>query len=271
MENKWQCKLKNPPEQITVGQKLLMLCEGESKITFKRPVHIEFLNNKDNYSLHILKTLNKDDHFLALEVTSYRTGTFQSPFIITDGEQSLIIKDFSFSVQSVLKTTQKQSKAHGPFGPFKPPLPLWYFATMIFVLSCLSACIFIFLNRLFKRKKFIQKILNRKKGLSPSKSFILSLRKQKTDSILLAKNLEQLFKVFLEDLFFVPAIDQTTEQIMRNLKKYQYPAFKQEGQALRQILNELSSLNQKTTDKKTFLKLKTICQKMVFLLDSKRK
>ena len=271
MENNWQCKFKNPPKQITVGQKLLMLCEGESKTTFKRPVHIEFVNNKDNYSLHILKTLNKDDYFLALEVTSYRTGTFQSPFIITDGEQSLIIKDLSFSVQSVLKAEQKQAKAHGPFGPFKPPLPLWYFATMIFVLSCLCACIFIFLNRLFKRRKFIQKILNRKPDLSPSKSFILGLRKQKTDSIPPVKNLEQLFKVFLEDLFFIPAVGQTREQIMKHLKKYQYPAFKREGQALRQILNELSLLSQASTDKKTFLKLKTACQKMVFFLDSKRK
>ena len=228
-------------------------------------------NEKHNYSLHVLKILNKEDHFLALEVTSYRTGEFKSPFIITDGEQSLVIEDFSFAVHSVLKAEKQQPKPQSPFGPFNPPLPLWYLTITIFSFSCLAVCLFIFLTRLFKRKKYIQKILNRNNHLNPSKAFILGLRKLKTESIQPIKNLEQLFKIFLEDLFFIPAVDQTTKQIMKNLKKHNYSVHKKEGQHLRQVLNELSCVNQKTIDKKTFFKLKKVCQKIVFLLDDKRK
>lgn len=270
MENKWQCNFNKPPEQITVGQKLVMLCKGDQALSFNDPVRIEFLDNKQIYSLQVLKTLKKEDHFLALEVVSYRTGKFKSPFIITDGEKSLVIENFSFSVQSVLNKTKQPIKPHGPFGPFKPPLPLWYLSTMILTLCFFTACIFIFLHRFFKRRKFIQKVLSRKTHLNPSKFFILNLRKQKKDSPHSLKILENLFKTFLEDLFFIPAVNQTNEQIMKSLKRYEYKIYKKEGQKINQILNEFSSLKQNTKNNKTFLKLKQVCQEMVFLLDTKK-
>ena len=269
MENKWQCKFKNPPEQITVGQKLLMICEGDKAVKFKNPVYIKLPTKNQAYSLYVLKTLNKEDYFLALEVTSYRTGDFKSPFTITDGEQNLNIENLSFSVQSVLNNTT-QVQAQAPFGPFKPPLPLWYLSTMIFTICCLSACVLIFLIRFFKRKKFIQKVLNRKSYLTPSKSFIVSLRQQKEETSYSIKNLEKLFKIFLEDLFFIPVIDKTNKQIMKNFKRYQAKVYKKESQNLRQILNEFSSLNNKNTDQQSFLKLKKVCQNTAFLLDNKK-
>ena len=140
-------------------------------------------------------------------MVSYRTGKFESPFIITDGEKKLIVEDFSFSVQTVLgEVKQPLLQPHGPFGPFKPPLPLWYLSIMTLTFSFLTACIFIFFNRFFKRRNFIQKVLKRKTYLSPSKFFILHLRNYKGDTHHSIKNLENLFKIFLEDLFFIPAI-----------------------------------------------------------------
>ena len=270
MEHKWQCRFKNLHEPITVGQKLLMVCEGEPKINFKEPIHIQFLDNKHNYSLYVLKTLNKEGNFLALEVTSYRTGELKNPFIITDGEQGFVIEDFSFHVQSVLKSEKQQAKAYGPFGPFKPPLPLWYLTTMGISFFCFLVCILIFVNRLLKRKKHIQNILNRKTYLNPAKSFIIGLRKQKNDWTQTDRHLEKLFKIFLEDHFFIPAIDKSDAQIMKLLKKYHYSVYKREGQNIRRLLNEFSFLKQKNVDKKTLLELKKLCQKMVFALDNKR-
>ena len=271
MENKWQCQFKKPPKQITVGQKLLMLCEGDTASNVKPPLRIEFLDKQQLYSLHVLKTLKQEENFLALEVSSYRTGEFNSPFIITDGKKELFIEGFSFSVQSVLNETKQPAQPHGPFGPFKFSLPLWYWFSISMSLVFLFLCIFIFLNRLLKRKKFIQKVLKRKAYLSPSKFFTIGLRKQKENSFNSLKDLENLFKIFLEDLFFIPAINQTREQIMRNLKKYQYQVYKKEGQNLRQALNEFSSLQGKTIDNKSFFKLKKICQDIAFLLDKKKR
>ncbi len=271
MITQWQCNFNKPPLQITIGQKLLILCKGDKKASLTAPIRIDFLDNKQAYSLYVLKTVKKEPHFLALEVTSYRTGKFNSPFIITDGKESLLIKNLSFSVQSVLNQTEQPVQPHGPFGPFKPPLPIWYLSATILTSVCLIVCLFSFLNRLFKRKRFIQTVLNRKTYLDPSKSFIINLRKQKDDSIHAIKKLETLFKIFLEDLLFIPAIGKTNNQIMSYLKKYHRHIYKQEGHKLYQILNEISALKQSPGDKTTFLKLKNICQDMVFLLEKNKR
>ena len=271
METKWQCQFKDPPKSITVGDKLLLLCDGEARKNLQKPIRIEFLDGKRNYSLHVLKTLRTEERFLALEVTSYQTGAFNHPFKITDGKQSLVIDNLSFAVQSVLKETKKQPKPHGSFGPFKPPLPIPHLTAILLTLLFATGAFLIFLNRAIKRKKYIQKILNRKTYFNPSKSFILGLRQKTKNSDYSGQKLEELFKQFLEDLFFIPAIDKTTEQIMKSLKQYHFPVYKKEGPDLRQLLNELSSLNQKTKFKKTFHKMKKVCQDMVFLLDNQRK
>ena len=270
MYEKWQCQFNKAPKQITVGQKLIMLCEGEKAVSFKKPVHIEFLDKQQIYSLHVLKTLKRENHFLALEVVSYRTEKFESPFIITDGEKKLVIEDFSFSVQSVLSETKQLVQPHGPFGPFKPPLHLSYLSIMTLTFFSLITCVFIFLYRFFKRRNFVQKVLNRKTYLSPSKSFILHLRKYKGDTHNSIKNLENLFKIFLEDLFFIPVIDKKNEKIMKSLKRNNQQIYKKQGQKISQILNELSLLKQNAGDKKIFLKLKQVCQDTVFLLESEK-
>lgn len=269
MKIKWNCYFKNPPETITVGQKLLLLCDGEPKNKLQNPVRIEFLDKKHDYSLYVLKTLKTENNFLALEVTSYRIGQFKYPFVITDGEQGFAVEDLSFTVQSVIGTKQDTPKAYGPFGPFAPSLPLWFLLITIFSLVCLFISIFVFIKRLLKRKAFVQLVLNRKTYLDPSKFFILGLRKQTKNSDYSIKKLEMLFKSFLEDLFFIPAKNKTTIQIMKNLKKNQNLIYKKEGQNLQQILNELSSVDHKTINEKTFINLKKVCQNIVFLLDQK--
>ena len=269
MEIYWQCRFENPPKKITVGQKLTMFCDGEEGINLTKPLYIEFLKEQHKHSLSILKTFKIEEHFLALEVTPYRTGSFHHPFKITDGKQSLLIKDFSFSVQSVLKS-QKES-AQGPFGPFPALLPSWYKP------ACLLICIFliisfsVFCYRFLKRRKLIQKILQRKSYLTPSKSFVIGLRKSQTEPIQAIKNLEQLFKTFLEDRFLIPARNHQTERIMKNLKKYHIQIYKKAGQNIHQVLNELSSANRKSADNKIFFELKKLCQNTVFLLDQKRR
>ena len=198
MEKKWYCQFKNPPKSITVGEKLNLLCRGSQPVSLQNEVYIASLNNKPLYSLHVLKTLKKEANFLALEVTSYRTGTFKIPFLITDGKQSIMVENLSFSVKSVLKKPKEETEPYGPFGPFKPALPFWYILMVTVILSCLIACIGIFVYRIFKRKKFIQTLLKRQTYLNPSKFFILHLRQDKTNSI---KRLEFLFKTFFRGLF----------------------------------------------------------------------
>ena len=75
------------------------------------------------------------------------------------------------------------------------------------------------------------------------------------------------FRVFLEDCLFIPAVNQSHRDIIKNLKKYQLALYKKEGANIRQILNEFSEAQKEKMDKKAYFELKKLCQKLVFLIE----
>ena len=264
MANGWQCYFKGVPKQITVGDSLNLFCDGDTPLKLKEPIKIEFLDESYNYSLVVLETLKKEDYFLALKTTPYKTGSFKQSFYITDGENKLQIDNLSFKVQSVL--TKKLAKPYGPYGPFKLNPDLLY--TVSFTLSILVLSVFssMFIYRFIKRRSFIQAILKRPAHLKPSKSFVVSLRKEQKNLLQSAKHLETSFKLFLENCLFIPVIEKSNNQIMKSLKNYHPNLYKHEGLNIRQVLNELSAVN-KEIDKKSYFELKQLCQKLVFLIE----
>ena len=268
MANNWQCYFKRVPDKITVGDSLSLLCDGETQLGLTEPVKIEFLDKKHDYSLVVLETLKKEDYFLALKVAPYRTGRFKQSFYITDGKKKLQIDNVSFEVQSVL--TKQEAKPYGPFGPFKLKPDLWYAFGVGFSIIVLAFFTSLFIYRFFKRKKFVQSVLNRQSHLNPSKFFVINLRKEQKDLSQSTKYLERLFKTFLEDCLFIPAVNQSHRQIIKNLKKYHSSLYKKKGVNIRQILNEFLSVNTNNLDRKTYFELKKLCQKLVFLLDEKK-
>ncbi|MCZ0932985.1 MAG: hypothetical protein OXJ52_07525 [Oligoflexia bacterium] len=268
MANNWQCYFKRAPNKITVGDSLNLLCDGDSKLDLTEPVKIEFLDKKQDYSLVVLKTLKREDYFLALQVTPYRTGRFEQSFYITDGKNKLQIDNLSFEVQSVL--TKKEAMPYGPYGPFKLKPDLWYVFGIGLSLIVLTFFASLFAYRFFKRKKFAQSVLNRPSHLNPSKFFVVNLRKEQKDLIQSLKYLEHLFKIFLEDCLLIPAVNQSQGQIMKNLKKYHPSLYKREGANIRQVLNEFLAIDKGSLDRKTYFDLKKVCQKLVFLLDERK-
>ena len=268
MENNWQCYFKRAPNKITVGDFLNLLCDGPTQLELADPVKIEFLDKKQNYSLVVLETLKKEDYFLALKVAPYRTGRFKKSFHITDGKKKLQIDNLSFEVQSVL--TKKATKPYGPFGPFKLQPDLLFVFGFGLSIIVLAFFVSLFIYRFFHRKKFAQSVLNRLSHSNPSKFFIVNLRKEQKDLSCSLKHLEHLFKTFLEDCLLIPAVNQSNKKIMKQLKKYHRRLYKKEGANIRQVLNEFLSVNTNQLDRKTYFKLKKLCQKLVFLLDKKK-
>ena len=263
MESNWQCYFKRIPDKITVGEILNLFCDGSSPLNLTAPIQIEFLNRQYDYSLVVVKTLKREDYFLALQVVPYRTGRFEQSFYITDGKNRLKIDNLSFEVQSVL--TKKEP--YGPYGPFKLS-PDWLyvfgFSLSVVVLAFFTS---LFAYRFFKRKKFIKTVLNRHSHLNPSKFFAVHLRKEQKDLSQSVQYLEGLFRIFLEDRLFVPAVNQSDKLIMKNLKKYHPFLYKKTGDNVRQILREFSTVNKDSLNKKAYFELKKLCQKLVFLLD----
>lgn len=267
MKGQWQCRLKNPPKTINVGDKLIMLCEGDKPSGLTSPLYLDPLKG-DPYFLLPFETLNVEEHFLAMRIVSYQTGEFNSPFIITDGKQELLIKDgLSFSVQSVLPAGETHQSI-GPIGPFSSPKPsnlsLLLMLIVIFCVLCgILLCLVLGVWRFLKRRAFIQKIVLRNQYLNPEKAFILALKQSKQ---LNQTVLDRLFKTFLENRFFIPAQNRKLKKILKALKKEHPSIYKKEGAFISRILNELSPAPA-PLDKESFLKLKKLVQEAVSYLN----
>ena len=265
MENIWFCQIKGAVRSITVGDSLILLCDGESKASFKKEhLSIEFLNPDHVYSLVLLEVLESENNFLVLKAAPYHTGAFEHPFYITDGEQSVKVENLSFEVQSLL--TDKDTKSAGPFGPFF--INTGFIFYFLFFAFCLIIGLFVFFYRFFKRTRFVKQIFKRESYLNPSKAFIVGLRGDHESVKDLFENLEIKFKTFLEDCFLIPVHNQKEKKIMKQLKKHHPVVYQNSAGSIRRVLNELSSADK--TNYSHYLKLKKVCQILVFSLEDKK-
>ena len=265
MENIWFCQIKGAVRSITVGDKLILLCDGESKVSFKKEqLSIEFLNPDHVYSLVLLEVLESENNFLVLKAAPYRTGSFEHPFYISDGEQFVKVENLSFEVQSLL--TDKDTKPADPFGPFF--INTGFIVYFLFFTLCFIIGLFVFFYRFFKRTRFVKKIFKRESYSNPSQAFIVGLRRDHESVEDLFENLEIRFKIFLEDCFLIPVHNQKTKSIMKQLKKYHPLVYQNSAGSIRRVLNELSSADK--TNYNYYLKLKKVCQNVVFSLEDKK-
>ena len=268
MTNQWKCHLKKTPEVITVGDPLLLACDGEEPVSLEKDkLFIRFPQPEHKYKLHILEAVYMDSLSAELMVTSYRAGEFRESFFITDGEREFFVEGLEFSVKSLLPPTPLSP--HPPFGPWSAPLPLFYFTLWGFV-GVLLLLISVLRIRFFVlRKKFLKKVESR--GVArPSKAFTRSVRKYDEREEGFVSHLEKNFKLFLENSFFVPVESKTPGQVSRSLKKYCPVIHKKYGDKLLQILGEFRYFQEKTPGVEEAFKLKQGCFHLVFEMDRER-
>ena len=266
MVYKGQCSLKNTPQAVTVGTVLNLSCHSEKAILFKDNLFIQFPDPKDKYKLKILKILKKSEHDLNLEVTSYKTGSFSQSFFITDGESSLEASPISFNVQSVLPQ-KKQIKSHSALGPWSEPFPVWYLSLWGVTGFCIlffSVAVFV---KFFKRKKFIKEMKEKQLAESPIKTFVKKVRRREKKSLRFVYELEQLFRSFMEELFFIKIGKKTTKKVIKEIKRYEPAVYKKYGQNITQLLREFEHFRNERANSFTSSHLKRSCYKLAFDLD----
>ena len=262
MEKTWFCQLEKGEGPITVGDLLILNCEGE---ILKTPLKKESLSlqTQTHHSLVLLETLKVEPNSLSLKVTSYRTGFFQSDFYITDGQQFVKVEDLQFQVQSLL--TEKDQKPHPALGPFFPQNFSFLFS--LFFLSCFVLLSCLFFYRFFKRTHFVKNILKKRRFSQPSKTFIIKLRKEIPNLKKRVIYLETNFKAFLEEQLLIPVKSKSRKKIMKNIKIYHPRVYKKLGLRIDQLLKEFSVTDSLDLNYKNFLQLKKISQDIVFLIE----
>ena len=267
--DKWSCAVVEQPEKLTVGDKFSISCQGVKPVIFGKNVAIIFPQKRDHYRLYVLESLQREPSSLELKVVSYRTGKFDTSFIITDGSSRILGEGLFFTVDSVL--AGKQGTPHPPFGPWASPWPFWYLSLLGATIFLFLAACFAFGRRLVKRRNFIRRVTIRQGMGLPGKTFARNLRRKEITSPSYVKSLDKLFRIFLEDQLFIPALGCSSLDIVKSLKKYNRLVYKSHSGKIKALLNEIKEFKDKKTDEDICRELKENCLQLVFDLEGRNK
>ncbi len=245
-DEKIVCRFKKKKKPLTVGDVFELHCEWPLSILLSSPVHIEFnqTSAEENqnvgghtkeqslpgpYSLVILETTNIYPGKGAFKVTSYKPGDYNTEFTLVSDQGIARVKQLSWKVESVIPPERKETiKPYPPYGPWKEVLPFWHWPLSVAVLLSLLVFIF-FKTRLYiKRKKKIQEVNNRLKNKTSFREFVSQLNllvrhvnSEENKGII--QELDTHFRLFLENEFFIFALNTEPKIIVAQLKKY-YPS-----------------------------------------------
>ena len=186
-ENKWpqwDCRWEGHKTPITVGDPILLICNGDFIETIDaQKAHFVFTNTEQSknqkYALHLLDIKYLKNKNATLVVTSYQTGSFENfTFALTDGNSGFASKPLRWQVQSV-QDPQKPVEAFGPFGPALLPLPLWFWAVWGVPALFVLAYLFLKLKQYWQRRKILDELSLHRSSLSPFSHFQRELRSLK--------------------------------------------------------------------------------------------
>ena len=237
----------------------------KKKLPTESAPHNQTETKPSPYSLAILQTKAIFPGKATFKVTSYQPGHYHTGFTLISDRGTVKVQALSWQVKSVLKAGQ-QAKPYPPYGPWMEPLPFWYWP--LGALTLLGILLFLFMQIRVgvKRKKKIKEVQSRLKNKQAYQEFISQLNQltwkiyphkmdnSKTTPTIIAdkskqettKNtrsivaeIEQAFRLFLENQFFIYALKETPKTIIQQLKKY-YPLIYQNHKS--PILNLFAEL-----------------------------
>lgn len=219
------CQFLNSNEEWTVGDIHTLSCTASNSFSIKQ-ARIHFEDSKDQYSLHVLNTNQKNATQVDFKVASYKVETFSSQtlFIMSSSGEWFKTSNLSWSVRSTLK---KDSKPHDLYGPYALDgfSALFYISILIgaFLLGSFLYQTFIF----FKKQKLKKEMKAYQASQAPAQELYKAVRKwnKKDESIDL---LYQALIRYLTRSFNEPFFSMKQHEVLKCLKKRckKWPAYK---------------------------------------------
>lgn len=252
--------------QLTVGRVFTLECTGPwpegvdpAKLQIASPPPPTDPKQKADqtakYALKILgaKAISKD--VVQFDVTTYLAGKVQIPaLILTDGAKSFEANQIDFEVHSVLDPQQPKQEPYGPFGPMPISIPLswWFMLAGAIVLAGLL--VFWRVRRRLQRRELMKKLEEHDSALSPAAEFYTKMRKLRrdhvlfsggetaeTDTALVVRELERMFRTFFMRRFELPALDWNDGTLIRAFKREHRRAAEDVGSDLKKLLKEFGA------------------------------
>ena len=229
-DQKILCRFEKKQEPLTVGDVFELHCEWPLSVILSSPARIEFDHQETQgpYSLFVLDTISILPGKGVFKVTSYQPGNYNTGFRIISDEGVVEVKPLSWKVDSVVPQEKKETiQPFPPYGPWREVLPFWYKSLSVLTLLSVVVFIFIKIRTFIRRKKKIREVNERLKNKKPFREFISQLNLlareiSSKDGKEIITQLEKAFRLFLENQFFIFALNEEPEKIVRQLKKY-YP------------------------------------------------
>ncbi|MEZ0393245.1 MAG: hypothetical protein ACAH59_13580 [Pseudobdellovibrionaceae bacterium] len=260
-----QCRMEIPKsaseaKTLTVGQVFYLNCEGEWPALQKKSLELR-LEEADRYKLKLLDFEFTSKTEAQLKVTSYKVGQHQLKAVqLVDSENSVVLSDLDFTIQSVMNPQQPVTEPFGPFGPLALKLPLWFPLTVLLLFAILLG---VAVNRWRIRREKRRLLLDMRlteSAQEPIFQFYQTIRKQQraypafsgheptpeeTQNFIAALN--ESYKIYLARNFEVPTLKWSERKILSDLKKNHRAFYTEFRLEVRKALAELNrALNSKT-------------------------
>lgn len=267
----WECDLKaldekgntaDIPENLTVGTKLSLVCEG-SPIELKREsLKIENVE-QFKYSLILLETKDLKETGGSFIVTSWRASEMKFYPVLTDGSKRVDLGEIEFTVASSIDPqSNPEGKPYPPWSVLEVSWPLWvWMIGAIFGLALLGVIGFA-VHISLRRKRLLKLLEKNPTALSPYNQFNKEFRKitrplptLKTWSAEEAgaffTELESSFRWFITREMIIPAIDASPARVLKELKKSDEDTHKRVKKSLFLALSELEKARRAAEAAKT--------------------
>ncbi len=241
---------------FTVGELFDLKCKGES--ISLNPDQVKIKLEKNSYALKILKAETSPQGDWIFHVVSYQVGDYSKEeqlFEVTDGVNSLTLKNIRFQVNSVQDPQNPQKEPFGPYGPFVTPFP-WI--AIYILIGIVSLSLLFGILKWWRRRK-VKAQWNRMKSydkpISPSTEYYGIIRKLERQIDFefkfkltpeqvqnLSQELANAFKIFIVRQFQIPATELNAKDIIELYKiKWSWKG-SEHVHNLAVLLNEMSKI-----------------------------
>ncbi len=241
---------RTPDQQLTVGDKFLLICDGAMPAPLKDEAYFQFTDEEQKYTLHILKVQDSLPNNFKLVVTSYKPGDYTGQVLtISDGTTTVKTNELSWRVSSILDPSQ-EPKPFASQGPFIISYPLWLWVALAAIIIAVSTFIGIFVYRKKKRQKLKAQLETYATMLPPFSQFSRDMRaarriieylKSPGHAAEMIKKLDEDFRLYLIRELKVPALQVSDSELLAEIKHENPLVYKKHRKELRRILSEFTN------------------------------
>lgn len=247
---------------LTVGAKFGWKCHGDLAVQWPSQAipKVTFAKPEDVHSLAILKVVRQDPNDVQYVVTAYKAGEHAPEYarvLLASGTGTEVGFEATapkWTVKSVLNP-QTPAQPYGPLGPWQLSLPLWFIIGAILFLIILAVSIYRKVRKYNQRRRMLEDLKRHSTAMRPLHQFYRDARqlrrrlnnvKEPSELGLISADLDREFRLYIVREFQIPALEWSTQAILKDLRQRHRKTYQGAGEPLRRTLRELSRLKSRS-------------------------